>query len=172
MSEPTSNPLPSSVIESRQYSASRQNEHKEKMSSDEGVKVEAPAATNTAHVERQSDSEKGEKQPQSYIPQSDADYDVTFKTWIVVGILSASYGLSFWIIPALAACQAVVATQLGDVTGQSWYLALYLMTITIAFMVCGGTLQSPFSVGIPPCSRISARPVGLLISAERPANSM
>ncbi|KXJ93101.1 fungal trichothecene efflux pump [Microdochium bolleyi] len=106
------------------------------MAADDAVKTEAPAAHDVAHVERHSDSEKGERRD-SYIPQNDEDYEVTYKTWLVVGILSASYGLSFWIVPALAACQAVVATQLGDVTGQTWYLALYLMTITIAFMICG-----------------------------------
>ncbi|KAH7033240.1 fungal trichothecene efflux pump [Microdochium trichocladiopsis] len=106
------------------------------MAVDDTAKSDAQANPGVDHVERHSDSEKGERRG-SYIPQSNEDYEVTFKTWIVVGILSASYGLSFWIVPALASCQAVVATQLGDVTGQTWYLALYLMTITIAFMICG-----------------------------------
>jgi len=107
------------------------------MAAGDSVKANAQVNPDVAHVERHSDSEKGERRA-SHIPQNDEDYDVTFKTWLVVGILSASYGLSFWIVPALSSCQGVVATQLGDTTGQTWYLALYLMTITIAFMICGG----------------------------------
>lgn len=107
------------------------------MAAGDAVKADAQVNPDVAHVERHSDSEKGERRA-SHIPQNDEDYEVTFKTWLVVGILSASYGLSFWIVPALASCQGIVATQLGDATGQTWYLALYLMTITIAFMICGG----------------------------------
>jgi hypothetical protein len=93
--------------------------------------------------EKAVDSEKAEKPVQSYIPQNDDDYDVTWKTWVVVGILSASYGISFWIVPSLSACGGVVATQLGDVTAAAWYVSIYLVTITIAFMICGG--KQPFS---------------------------
>ena len=73
----------------------------------------------------------------SYIPQSDEEYEVTFKTWIVVFILSASYGISFWVVPAMSACSATVATLLGDPAAAAWYVSIYLITITIAFMICG-----------------------------------
>ncbi|KJR83763.1 uncharacterized protein SPSK_00105 [Sporothrix schenckii 1099-18] len=73
----------------------------------------------------------------SYIPENDEDYDVTFKTWIVVFILSASYGISFWIVPAINSCAPTVATLLGDPTAYAWYVSIYLITITIAFMICG-----------------------------------
>lgn len=33
--------------------------------------------------------------------------------------------------------QSVIATQLGDVTMQAWYVPVYTMTVTMAFMVCG-----------------------------------
>ncbi|CAK7224043.1 hypothetical protein SCUCBS95973_005386 [Sporothrix curviconia] len=72
-----------------------------------------------------------------YIPQNDDDYEVTFKTWIVVFILSASYGISFWIVPALNSCSTTVATVLGEPTAYAWYISIYLITITIAFMICG-----------------------------------
>lgn len=72
-----------------------------------------------------------------YIPENDDDYEVTFKTWIVVFILSASYGISFWIVPAINSCAATVATLLGDPTAYAWYVSIYLITITIAFMICG-----------------------------------
>jgi MFS family permease len=54
-----------------------------------------------------------------------------------VKILALSYGISFWIVPSLSACGAVVATQLGDPTKAAWYVSLYTITVTIAFMVCG-----------------------------------
>ena len=105
-----------------------------------------------SQIERNSDNEKETKletKNETYIPTHDEDYVVTFKTWIVVSILSASYGISFWIVPALSSCQGVVATQLGDPSAQAWYLALYLMTITIAFMICGGMLQSESCQSLP-----------------------
>jgi hypothetical protein len=71
---------------------------------------------------------------EGYIPYNDEEYNVTFKTWIVVGILAFSYGISFWIVPALSSCQGGVATQLGDVTQQAWYVPIYTMTVTLAFM--------------------------------------
>ncbi|KAH4064038.1 hypothetical protein HBI52_036910 [Parastagonospora nodorum] len=72
-----------------------------------------------------------------YLPQSDEEYNVTLKTWCVVVILALSYGISFWIVPSLSSCAAVVATQLGDPTKAAWYISLYTITVTIAFMVCG-----------------------------------
>ncbi|KAF2011386.1 MFS general substrate transporter [Aaosphaeria arxii CBS 175.79] len=78
-----------------------------------------------------------EHNAQSYIPQSDEEYNVTVKTWCVVLILAMSYGISFWIVPAISACQAVTATQLGDPSAAAFYVSLYTVTVTIAFMVCG-----------------------------------
>jgi MFS family permease len=40
-------------------------------------------------------------------------------------------------VPAISACQAVTATQLGDPSAAAFYVSLYTMTVTIAFMVCG-----------------------------------
>src|ERR1700761_3101394 len=73
-------------------------------------KVEADQASSSV-----SNGEKGIQNP-NWIPQNDDEYSVTFKTWIVVAILSWSYGVSFWIVPSLSACGAVVATLLGDPT--------------------------------------------------------
>ncbi|KAF2736006.1 MFS general substrate transporter [Polyplosphaeria fusca] len=73
----------------------------------------------------------------AHIPRSDEAYNVTLKTWCVVIILAMSYGISFWIVPAISACQTVTATQLGDPSAAAFYVALYTMTVTIAFMVCG-----------------------------------
>ncbi|KAF4983581.1 hypothetical protein FZEAL_1031 [Fusarium zealandicum] len=77
------------------------------------------------------------EQNAAWIPNDDSQYEVTFKTWIVASILSLSYGISFWIVPSLSACQAGVATQLGDASKAAWYIPIYTMTVTMAFMICG-----------------------------------
>ncbi|KFH45113.1 putative transporter-like protein [Hapsidospora chrysogenum ATCC 11550] len=89
---------------------------------------------NTNHAENKKEETNKEA---SYIPQNDEDYNVTFKTWIVVWILAWSYGISFWIVPTFSGVQGMIATQLGDVTKQAWYIPVYTMTVTMAFMICG-----------------------------------
>lgn len=103
-----------------------------------------------------------EKQAAAYLPQSDDQYVspkqphrprplappdkppaqlfpqvVTWKTWCVVWILAWSYGISFWIVPSASAAQAVIATTLGNPSAAAFYIPIYTMTVTIAFMVCG-----------------------------------
>lgn len=78
-----------------------------------------------------------ENATQSYIPQDDEEYNVTLKTWYVVMILALSYGISFWIVPSLSSIQTTVATQLGYPTAAAFYISIYTMTVTIAFIVCG-----------------------------------
>lgn len=57
-----------------------------------------------------------------YVPNEARDDDVvTMKTWTVVIILSASYGLSFWMIPALAAIQGQVSVELGNAENAAWW---------------------------------------------------
>ncbi|KAL4893690.1 fungal trichothecene efflux pump [Aspergillus ambiguus] len=72
-----------------------------------------------------------------YIPETDEEYYVTFKTWIVVWILAWSYGISFWIVPCYSGSMTVIATELGDVSKNAWYVPVYTMCVTMAFMVCG-----------------------------------
>ncbi|KAF3359107.1 hypothetical protein VdG1_02669 [Verticillium dahliae VDG1] len=86
-------------------------------------------------VEKTRDALHAENQDMAFVPNDDTGYNVTFKTWIV--ILALSYGISFWIVPALSAAQAVVSAQLGDPTASAWYIPIYTMTVTIAFMICG-----------------------------------
>jgi MFS family permease len=52
-------------------------------------------------------------------------------------ILALSYGISFWVVPSVSSVQGAVATQLGDASAASFYIPIYTMTVTIAFMVCG-----------------------------------
>ncbi|CRK45193.1 hypothetical protein BN1723_006494 [Verticillium longisporum] len=85
-------------------------------------------------VEKTRDALHAENLDMAFVPNDDTEYNVTFKTWI---ILALSYGISFWIVPALSAAQAVVSAQLGDPTASAWYIPIYTMTVTIAFMICG-----------------------------------
>jgi hypothetical protein len=98
-------------------------------------------------VVKTSDSlkEKDAENPVAHLPRSDEEYNVTLKTWCVVlvrkiqsqesterltrfQILSLSYGISFWIVPAVSACQTVTATQLGDPTAAAFYVSLYTVS--------------------------------------------
>lgn len=90
----------------------------------------------SADIEGTSDNVHNEtsNKNSTFIPENDEQYVVTLKTWIVVGILALSYGISFWIVPALSAAQAVVATQLGTPSDAAWFVPIYTMTVTLAFM--------------------------------------
>lgn len=82
--------------------------------------------------------EKGLDHTEDVIPNEAKDEDiVTLKTWAVIivsiafsglkgttdyrKILSASYGLSFWVVTTLGAIQTQVATQLGNPTNAGWW---------------------------------------------------
>ncbi|KAK5699939.1 hypothetical protein LTR97_006073 [Elasticomyces elasticus] len=88
-------------------------------------------------VDERRNSVNGLDEKATYLPANDDEYVVTWKTWFVVSILALSYGISFWIVPSAAAAQTVIATQLGDATKASFYIAVYTMTVTIAFLICG-----------------------------------
>ncbi|KAF2671972.1 MFS general substrate transporter [Microthyrium microscopicum] len=63
---------------------------------------------------------------------------VTMKTWIVVTVLSLSYGLSFWSVPAIGAIGTQIATELGNPSDAAWWTTTYTMTTAISFMLFGG----------------------------------
>jgi hypothetical protein len=88
--------------------------------------VDRSSASEHSHIEKEqpttADAEKTTQRP-SYLPQSDDDYVVTWKTWVVVWILAWSYGISFWIVPSASACGGIIATDLGDVTRSAWYIS-------------------------------------------------
>ena len=82
--------------------------------------------------------EKDVDHTEDFIPNEARDEDVvTLKTWAVIivsiaiprskytancrKILSASYGLSFWVVTTLGAIQAQVAAQLGNPTNAGWW---------------------------------------------------
>jgi MFS family permease len=51
--------------------------------------------------------------------------------------MASSYGVSFFIVPAIAVISTAVATQLGDPTAGVWFTSLYTICNAIAFMICG-----------------------------------
>ncbi|KAI9818372.1 MAG: hypothetical protein M1827_000430 [Pycnora praestabilis] len=67
----------------------------------------------------------------------DDEYQVTVKTWIVVAVLSMSYGTSFWIVPGMSSVQTEVSTQLGNAGNAVYYNACYTIAGSVAFMICG-----------------------------------
>ncbi|KAF9739444.1 hypothetical protein PMIN02_000178 [Paraphaeosphaeria minitans] len=62
---------------------------------------------------------------------------VTFKTWIVVTILSCGYGLSFWPIPVMANIGGLIATSFDQPASYMWFIPAWTISITCCFMVCG-----------------------------------
>jgi hypothetical protein len=51
-------------------------------------------ADTVEHIEQQSSSDSEKAVPQPTFPVNEEDYEVTFKTWIVVTILASAYGVS------------------------------------------------------------------------------
>ena len=129
--------------------------------------IETASTTPPSPVEvsgKTSDVEKSERpqplanngaaaNPLSYVPQNDEEYNVSFKTWVVVWvntlqfycseceqelmrqkILAWSYGISFWIVPTYSGTMFVIATEMGDVNKAAWYIPVYTMCVTMAFM--------------------------------------
>ncbi|CAK7231680.1 hypothetical protein SBRCBS47491_008013 [Sporothrix bragantina] len=75
----------------------------------------------------------------TFLPNEARDEDVvTLKTWVVVVVLSCSYGLSFWMVTSLAAAQTFIATQLGNASNAAWWTTVYTMCTAISFMLFGG----------------------------------
>jgi len=50
--------------------------------------------------------------------ESDEDGVVTMKTWAVVVVLAASYGISFWPVPFFSTIQGGMATSFGSEAAQ------------------------------------------------------
>lgn len=64
---------------------------------------------------------------------------ITWKTWIVIFILSSCFGLSFWPVPTTAAMQAKLAPLLGDTLGTTsyWYIPAYTTGSSLGFLIAG-----------------------------------
>jgi MFS family permease len=66
------------------------------------------------------------------------DAVVTPKTWAVVVVLAASYGISFWPVPFFSTIQSQMAAEFGSAPVQgAWFTSVYSIAGTISFMICG-----------------------------------
>ncbi|KAJ4286726.1 hypothetical protein N0V90_012978 [Kalmusia sp. IMI 367209] len=100
--------------------------------------VEVMENSNSSHIS-ESGVGKDHVLNQNYIPNEARNEDVvTLKTWMVIVVLSISYGLSFWVVTTLGAIQAQVATQLGNASNAAWWTTVYTMCTAISFMIFGG----------------------------------
>ncbi|KAL1892009.1 hypothetical protein Sste5346_007353 [Sporothrix stenoceras] len=107
---------------------------------EEKTQVEmAERADHSSGPDVENTSQPVDVQPAGGVPNEARDEDVvTLKTWIVVTVLSCSYGLSFWMVTSLGAAQTFIATQLGNPANSAWWTTVYTMCTAISFMLFGG----------------------------------
>ncbi|KAF7187779.1 Trichothecene efflux pump TRI12 [Pseudocercospora fuligena] len=103
---------------------------------------------------------------ESAIASSAGSTAMTWKTWIVIFILSSCFGLSFWPVPTTSAMQATLASNLGDATGTtvSWYIPAYTTGNALGFLIAGAN-SDLFGRRIFLLFGEVAAAVGMLISA-------
>ncbi|KAJ5246552.1 acyl-CoA dehydrogenase [Penicillium chermesinum] len=70
-------------------------------------------------------------------PETDVEYVVTFKTWVVIFMLTVTGSVCYWLVPALSGIENQIAAELGDVTKGTWITAVYNLGAVVAFLVCG-----------------------------------
>ncbi|CAK7222167.1 hypothetical protein SBRCBS47491_004777 [Sporothrix bragantina] len=63
--------------------------------------------------------------------------DTTWKTWIVIFVLSSSVGVSFWPVPTTSPMLATLAAQFGNPTSSSWYLSSFTTGCALGFLISG-----------------------------------
>ncbi|KAK4891378.1 hypothetical protein LTR27_010032 [Elasticomyces elasticus] len=100
------------------------------------------AELNTAVAEKgdiRYDEEASTVSPPSEPHELGAEAKMTWKTWLVIFILSSCFGLSFWPVPTTGALQGKLAIKLGDTTGTStyWYIPAYTTANALGFLVAG-----------------------------------
>ncbi|OAG37836.1 hypothetical protein AYO21_07942 [Fonsecaea monophora] len=85
--------------------------------------------------------EAAESHELSAVPVSErpmTNDSVTPKTWLVVFALSASSGLSIWLLPTVGTVSAQVSAKLHADAGQStWFLSAFSVAAIVASMICG-----------------------------------
>ncbi|KAI1617384.1 fungal trichothecene efflux pump [Exophiala viscosa] len=108
------------------------------MTTEKITPVSAPP--NALHLEQPSYIKRVSPKPASELEQQSlaaTDDVVTVKAWVVVFVLSASYGISFWVIPSISTASATIATQLGNPADAVWFTSVYTLALTVAFLLCG-----------------------------------
>ncbi|KXL44413.1 hypothetical protein M433DRAFT_166556 [Acidomyces richmondensis BFW] len=83
--------------------------------------------------------EDGTVSPSSETHQVGAVATMTWKTWVVIFILSSCFGLSFWPVPTTAAMMGKLAVKLGDIRGATsyWYIPAYTTGSALGFLIAG-----------------------------------
>ncbi|ERS98189.1 uncharacterized protein SPSK_06068 [Sporothrix schenckii 1099-18] len=67
-----------------------------------------------------------------------SEVQMTWKTWLVIFILSSTFGLSFWPVPTTGAMQSqIVAWFGGDQALVGWYVPAYTTANAIGFLLAG-----------------------------------
>ncbi|KAF2404505.1 MFS general substrate transporter [Trichodelitschia bisporula] len=62
---------------------------------------------------------------------------VTAKTWLVIFVLSSTFGLSFWPVPTTGAMQTGLGARWGDITSTYWYIPAYTTANALGFLLAG-----------------------------------
>ncbi|KAH6672054.1 fungal trichothecene efflux pump [Halenospora varia] len=88
----------------------------------------------TEHRENEKDVSSTQSPVESVTPAAE---HVTAKTWIVIFILSSTFGLSFWPVPTTAAMTGTLATKFGNPTSAYWMIPAYTTANAIGFLLCG-----------------------------------
>jgi MFS family permease len=68
---------------------------------------------------------------------TDIEYEMTWKTWWVIFILSATFGLSFWPVPTTAALQTQLGIKWGASTAVYWFIPAYTSGCALGFLIAG-----------------------------------
>ncbi|KAF2840344.1 MFS general substrate transporter [Patellaria atrata CBS 101060] len=74
--------------------------------------------------------------PSEVAPPADT-VPLTWKTWVVIFILSSTFGLSFWPVPTTAALQSQLGLRWGDPVSVGWYVPAYTTANSIGFLLAG-----------------------------------
>ncbi|EME77273.1 uncharacterized protein MYCFIDRAFT_42500 [Pseudocercospora fijiensis CIRAD86] len=103
---------------------------------------------------------------ESAVINSTESTNITWKTWVVIFILSSCFGLSFWPVPTTSAMQTTLASKLGDAGGTSvyWYIPAYTTGNALGFLIAGAN-SDLFGRRIFLLVGEVAAAVGMLVSA-------
>jgi MFS family permease len=80
------------------------------------------------------DSNKNDK---GLVTMSGEKVTMTWKSWLVIFILSSTFGLSFWPVPTTAAMQGKLSAFLGDPSAVVWFVPAYTTATALGFLLAG-----------------------------------
>ncbi|CAM1502223.1 Fc.00g042070.m01.CDS01 [Cosmosporella sp. VM-42] len=72
-----------------------------------------------------------------HVTMSGETITLTWKTCLVIFILSSTFGLSFWPVPTTAAMQGRLAAAWNDPTAVAWFIPAYTTGNSLGFIVAG-----------------------------------